>query len=228
MNSSLCRVLCAIALISCFALPAVADSVAYTNLGPGGSYNGTSAAYAILGINNSGAPADAYQRVADLFTTSIGGTLSKIDLGLGYVGGTNSAVVSIYTDVSNSLGTLVFSGQVSNQPILFSTSTILATLSPGSGALVSGASYFLVVAPGAADTSDGWNYNSIGALGTFLVDNGAGFNPGASSTLQAFDIRVNAAAVPEPSTWLMLGAELFCLVVFAAIWKRLPPTAIRS
>jgi hypothetical protein len=133
--------------------------------------------------------------------------------------GTNGAVVSLYTDAGGNLGTLLFSGTVSNQPPFTSTATTLATLAATSGALVAGDSYFLVVAPGAADTTDIWNLNSTGAQGTILEDQGSGFASLGTFPLAAFDVRVNAATVPEPSTWLMLGAELLCLLA-AAGWKR--------
>lgn len=218
MNNLIRRAACVVAFTACFALPALADSVTFTDLGSGGSYNGTSSAYSVLGVNNTALPG-AYQSVADPFTASISGTLSQIDLGLGHVSGTNSAVVSIYTDVSNNLGTLVFSGTVFNQPAFDSSSTILATLSATAGILVAGDDYYLVVAPGAADTADAWNFNNTGATGTILFDNGSGFNDSQPDTLQAFDVRVNATTVPEPSSWLTLGAELLCLLAVAS-WKR--------
>jgi hypothetical protein len=211
MTNSIRQLLCTLALAALAAVPALADSVAYTNLGPGDSYS-VIAAFSVAGVDNSfGSLGYSW---ADQFTASVGGNLSQIDVGLANISGTNSAVISIYTDVSNNLGSLLFSGMVSNQPAFGSTTTTLAMLSPNSGILVAGESYFLVVAPGAADTEDAWNFNGTGALGTVLLNQGSGFVPllGSPTSNGAFDVRVNATAAPEPSTWLMLGAELLCLL----------------
>jgi hypothetical protein len=216
MNKPARRLLLAIVLVGCFCLPALADSVAYTDLGPGGSYDQVPG-WRISGASNN--QGYSYLSLAALFAASSGGTLSQIDLGLGNLSGTNSAMISIYSDVSNNLGLLLFSGKVSNQPNFGSATTTLSTLTAGSGVLVAGGNYFLVVVPGGADTNDAWNWNNIGVQGTTLADSGSGFGPpNPGFTLPAFDVRVNAADVPEPSTWLMIGAELLCLLGVAG-WR---------
>ncbi|MGH9511948.1 MAG: choice-of-anchor R domain-containing protein [Terriglobales bacterium] len=214
MTSSSSRILFALALTICLTLPAMADSTAFTDLGPGGSYLCCST------FEIGGGP-DAYEAVANEFTASVGGTLSQVDVGLTNQSGTNSAVVSLYSDVGGTLGSLLFSGTVMNQPQSGTTPTVLATLFPSSGSLVAGDNYFLVVAPGASDTLDGWNFNSTSASGTVLLGIGSGFGSGFTAALNAFDVKVNTATVPEPSAWLMLGAELICLLAIAAARRKL-------
>jgi hypothetical protein len=203
------RALCAIAFTAVVAMPVFGDSIAYTDLGPGGSH--LVAGFPIAGPSQS---------LADPFTASIGGTLSQIDLGLHNFLGTNSAVISIYTDTNNNLGTLLFSATITNlPPFVGITSNALASLYPTSGVLVKGNNYFLVVAPGAADTEDFWGTNNTGASGIVLLGEGGSYFSIGNNLLNPFDVRVNAAAVAEPSFWLMLGAESFCLGG-AACWKR--------
>jgi hypothetical protein len=211
MKKPMGRIICTITLVACFALPALADDIAYSDLGPGGSFQGYLPAVAIIGASTG----YGYQAIADPFSASVGGPLTQVDIGLGGDAPTyaSTAVISIYTDVNNNLGTLVFSGEVLSAPT--PPTATLTTLSAISGQLVAGDPYFLVVAPGADNTYDGWFNNSTGVLGTILADQGSGFSGpfNTGDPIQAFDVRVQSAApVPEPSTWAMLGAELFCLL----------------
>ncbi|MGH9512833.1 MAG: choice-of-anchor R domain-containing protein [Terriglobales bacterium] len=212
MRNSATVILSLFALTAVLAIPSLADSTAFTDLGAGGSYD-TMDGFAICGLSSG---CGHYQSTADGFTAEVGGVLSQINVALGYVLGTNSAVVSVYTDVSGGLGSLLFSGTVAG-----TTSTGLATLTPSSGSLVAGHDYFLVITPGAADTFDGWAYNNQNAVGPVLIDNGLGFSNEGSETLEAFDVKVNAATVPEPSSWLMLGAELLLLLGVSAAHRKL-------
>jgi hypothetical protein len=200
------------------ALPALADTTAFTDLGPGGSYDLHE--WNVSGISSGFSL--GYQSVADQFTASVGGTLSQIDVGLGYVYGTNSAGISVYTDAGGKLGSLLFSGSVFSQPNFGSTSTILATLNPSSGMLVAGNSYFLEIVPGGSDTYDGWNFNSIGAMGTMLFDKGSGYVSFSGRTLGAFDVKVGAASpVPEASTMSLVGIGIAGISIIGAMKKKL-------
>lgn len=227
MRSSFGSILFSLTIALCVSLPAMADSTAFTDLGLGGSYIDTG--FGVCGIAAGCNPFFAFSLTQAMeFTASVGGTLSKIDVGLGYLSGTNSALVSVYSsDANGKPGVPLFSGTVMNQPPYSSASPILATLFATSGVLVAGQNYFVVVAPGASDTSDGWNLNNQGVSGpVFESSNGSGFSPYPTSngitTLAAFDVNVNTATVPEPSTWLMLGAEIICLLgIFAAKRKLL-------
>ncbi len=86
----------------------------------------------------------------------------------------------------------------------------------------------MVVSPGAGDTYDGWNFNDLGLSGKLFYDEGFGYRDNAVQALAAFDVKVNnsgefinseSTAVPEPSTWFMIGAEILCLMGVVS-WKR--------
>ena len=66
------------------------------------------------------------------------------------------------------------------------------------------APYFLVVDPGAADTWDAWNWNTIGATGLHLVkiDDGD-WTARHDDPLGAFDVL--GTAIPEPPALAMFG-----------------------
>src|ERR1700730_7258706 len=101
MNKLIRRMLCAIALISCFALPALADSVTFTDVS-GGSYS--TADYTIA----------TFQTLANEFTATVSGALSGIDVAVGTFSGTNTAIVSLYDDAGGNLGaTPLFQGTIS-------------------------------------------------------------------------------------------------------------------
>ncbi len=212
MTTSFRHALRVLALTLFFALPLMADSVAFTDLGPGGDHF-------VSGFPISGPS----QSLANPFTASVGGPLSQIDLGLTNFLGTNSAIISVYTNVNNTLGTQLFSATITGLPPFVNvTSTVLATLYPSSGTLVKGDNYFLVVAPGGTDSEDFWGQNSTGATGNVLLgEGGRYFSIGNNYPLSAFDVRVASATVPEPSSCLMLEAELLFLIGASAELRKL-------
>ncbi len=78
MKKPMSRIIC-VTFVACFALPALADEIAYSDLGPGGSFQGYLPATAIDGASTG----YGYQAIADPFTASVGGPLTQVDLGLG-------------------------------------------------------------------------------------------------------------------------------------------------
>jgi hypothetical protein len=156
--------------------------------------------YAVAGPN-SASPGGA-QTQADAFTSPINAAVSQIDVALGNLSGTNSAIVSLWTDVGSALGTELgawtLSGQGKFAPgfkINVYSITGISNITLGAGS-----SYFLQIAPGAADTFDGWYFNRIGYADTHLI-NGISF-PG--SIAGAFQVLSPFTPVPEPRGWIVL------------------------
>jgi hypothetical protein len=142
-----------------------------------------------------------------LFVSSGNFDVTQIDVSLSYDGGTNSAVISLFSDASDAPGALLGSWAVSGQP---DNPLPITTVSGISGVtLTSGASYFLEISPGGTETQDGWNYNGLSETGE-VYDPPYG---GLDLTLPAFDVLgTPLASVPEPSSLLISGMALLALV----------------
>src|SRR5580698_5201623 len=87
-----------------------ADTIA-GNLGAGNTFNGTLGGLDVQGNEFQ------YAAVAEIFTSSGNFEVTQIDIGLVYQNGTNSAVVSLWTDSAGQPGTELGSWNASNFPI---------------------------------------------------------------------------------------------------------------
>ena len=205
MSSGIRLGLAAAVMASMFSAPAPATTI-FSTLDGSGKYDGSSA------WNVGPPPGNPSYITASGFVSSGNYSLEQIDLGLSNIWNTNSANVSLWTDVSGAPGTMLGSWSVSNQPSFGSTDSTLATIAGISGIdLSAGAEYFLVVAPGASDTWDTWNQSTV-STGDLLysTDGGATWGTnGPGQPLGAFDIIGSAAnGVPEPITISLFGAGL--------------------
>ena len=171
--------------------------VIYSNFGAGNSYS-CCIGYTISGSTSQGGE----------FTSPGNYDVNQIDLGLTNVLGGNSAVVNLWTESGGLPNSLLGSWNVSGQPGFGAVSNVLTTIGGISGiSLTLGSNYFLTVAPGAADTWDAWNWNTIGEAGTIVANGGSGWSAFPDSTLPAFDVLGNQSSnvrVPEPGTLLLL------------------------
>jgi len=207
------------------ALPVVsrADSVIYSDLGPGNSYDPSNATtnpadnWEVSGASS----ADGEELVAVPFTPSANYDLTKILIALSFFSGTNNgAYVTLDSDSSGSPGAVIESWTLSDLPTLGSTSTITShqTLTSAPGILLSaGTTYWIVAMPdsaGASDTIDGWNFNSLGDSGTvaYSFDGTTWNTDGSPFILPA--LTVKGTPVPEPPTFAMLGLALAALPFF--------------
>jgi hypothetical protein len=120
---------------------------------------------------SSASPGGA-QTQADSFTSPINAAVSQIDVALGHLSGTNSAVVSLWTDVDSALGTELGAWTLTNQGKFVAGVKVNVYSITGISniTLDAGSSYFLQIAAGATDTFDGWYNNRVGYAGIHIIN----------------------------------------------------------
>ena len=152
-----------------------------------------------LPVSGTGALATSYTQASE-FIAGLSGSISQIDVAVGYESGVNSFFVALYSASGNAPGTLIEQWSNVSSSTTFGQCCGLATISGISGVdLVAGTSYFLVLGPTnlSSTTLDTWNLNSSGVTGDTLTatsgcQNGSGnncnWNSNGVQTIGAFDI----------------------------------------
>ena len=131
----------------------------FSTFGPGQSFD-------LLGVLISG-PTSAVlfgSQYADGFTSPGYFNVDQIDVALANLSGTNSANVSLWTDVADVPGSELGSWTLNGQPP-FGSFQVTAISGITGISLTKKSKYFLAVSPGAADTYDQWMGNNVGAQG---------------------------------------------------------------
>ncbi len=208
-----------LALALCLTLPAMAQNTYFDDFGSGFNYNCCSG-WTVSGTGTVGTSFTA----ANLFTSLATGTVSQIDLAVGYVTGTNAFYASVWTDSGGLPGSQLWreDGLSSSQP--FGGCCGVVTITGISGlSLTAGQQYFVILGPeNLSDTTwEAWNMNSTGATGLDLysTNGGQNWNSNGEQTIGAFDIIGGTNTVPEPSSMLLLGTGL--VGAFSTMRKKL-------
>lgn len=141
----------------------------------------------------SGAGSGTSVTAANPFVAGTTGSISRMDLGIGWVGGANSFYAALYTDNNGLPGTEIgrWDNLSSNLQFGQCCGTVPVTNITGVS-LTAGQSYFVVLGP--ENVSDNsslmWNRNTQGATGIGLYSNDGGqtWNSNGQQPLAAFNI----------------------------------------
>ena len=141
----------------------------------------------------SGPNSDTHSQswIAAPFTANANLTVSRIVLGLGYVSGKNSVVVTLNSDSGGLPGSELASTTVSNLPV-FPSCCVVARAKGQDVSLSTGQQYWVVVKTNNkdSDTLAGWNFNDTEQViqGSEAVNKGSGWQPLQSLAAPAFQV----------------------------------------
>jgi len=159
----------------------------YSNLGAKNSrYNG-SAGVGILG-RDAGQPWP--EAVANGFKPAVDHVVQAIQVGLGYVSGTNEVVVALMDDDQGNPGHILHAWHVSNLPPFGSCCTLETVYDKAGIPVTGGTQYWVVVAPADpnGNTYAVWDNNISNLNGAFDNDIGSGWEGQSYQTLAAFAV----------------------------------------
>jgi hypothetical protein len=216
----LSRSLIAGALIAAALLPlsAQAQTVAYSNFGPGNTFNNSHGWVEAT----ASSPSRYFQSVGMEFTSLATGKLSSIDMALQNYQGDNTAMVYLSSSLPSnpsSIGNVLESFSANNLPALGSSSflTLNSSLDP---ILTQGQTYYLT-AVATGNTYDAWSWNNQNVTGTLYGTNSPTGSYGEQyrQTLGAFSVTVTPlSAVPEAGS--LAGFAVMGCCSTLALWRK--------
>lgn len=190
---------------------AAADSIIFSNLGPGGTYN-PGVAYGVSGplSQNEGSAA-----IGQPFVPTADFAFDAVEVAFNWVLDTNAGTVSLMSDLGGRPGSVLESFGFTDRPHSSSTDSELALgVSLLRPLLRAGIPYW-IVATAEGDAFMAWSHNNTGQFGTAIRINDEEWTLRPDLASAAFRVRGSPVkgVVPEPTSLLLLATG--ALGVFA-------------
>lgn len=187
-----------------------ADSIIFSNLGPGGTYDpGT--AYNVSGPLSQAEEASA---IGQPFVPTADFAFDAVEVALNWLLDTNAGAVSLMSDLGGQPGSVLESFQFANRPHLTSTDTDLAQGLSLQHPLLHARTQYWIVATAEGDAFMVWNFNNTGQLGTAIRINDEEWTARPDLSSAAFRVRGSRVenVVAEPTSLLLLGTAAIGLI----------------
>ena len=193
-----------VSLLSGFLIASRADAnpIVFSNLGPGGTYDGSSGWI----VGEIGHDFDQ----ATSFVVNTTAKLDFLELGVGFEGGTNALTVWLMTDDGGLPRTIIESFQLFNVPTFGSSSTLLTTATSALHPwLLTATVYWVAVSATQPQSLFAWNWNVTGDLGIAgRIDEGPWVANGTPGGLAPLAGALRVTAVSEPISILLFATSV--------------------